>query len=489
MSIHIDKLGGFLPPQDTKIEEAVLSACLVESDAPGRVMTLINPDDFYKDEHKEIFNAIRSLYHNKKPVDILTVTAKLKEMGKLDQVGGAYQISVISGLMTSSANLEYHATLLKQFSMLRSFINISSEDGRLAYADTTDPFKLLQDHLMKVERIFSGITPEMRHIEKVGISVVDKMHAAKDQTSEMIGYPSSLAKINENVLGWSGPDFIIISAAPGEGKTTFMINEILHVASTGVPVAVFSLEMNDEQLYWKMISNKIRAEVKDIRRGRLSDKQWEDLYYWQSELAKMNIYFYDVSGLDIMKATAIIKEAYRKHNVRMVFIDYIQLLTVSDRKQNREAEVNFISKRIKEVCRDLNIPVMALSQMSRDALKRKELYKPSDLRESGALEQDADVIGFIYHPESHDMYETNLYEKNSTGKLVNQSVDLKPDDYLFLIEKCRLGKTGKFRVKGNLAYNLFYDVDSIQDIEPDRDGQWNMDVFGDGKTIIGQTPF
>ncbi len=460
--IILSSQNGKLPPQALDLEEAVLGACMLEKGSAGKVITVLKQQDFYLESNGLIWQAIEILFKEAKPIDILTVTEFLRSSGHLELVGGPYGVTKLTDRVSSTANIEYHAHIVKQHSMQRSLIYILQKNLDKAWDNGIDPFDFSKEVAYKIESITQSITPDMRIIGKVAKQTLSKMVQASANPSELIGYPSSLNALNEKTLGYCEPDVTIIAAGTGEGKSTFILNEIKRFAEDGIPVAVFSLEMKDYQLMWKIISSEIGVDVKNIRKGDLSKDNWDNLEILVDDLQSVPIYFYDTGGLDIDRFCGIVKEGVRKHGIKTVFLDYIQLLTVSNTKdfQNREAQVNYISKRIKRLAMELNIPIQVVSQLSRMERGVKRFYRLSDLRESGAIEQDADNVIFIYRPLYHNMTETEIYEKSNSGNYERVTVSFRNDDSLLLIEKSRLGETGVVRCKFNGQFSKFTDMPS-----------------------------
>ncbi len=479
MNLITLSMEGKLPPQAIDLEEIVIGAAMLEKTAFGKVSTILDKKDFYKEQHSIVWDIMSELYNENLPIDIMSVIEKLRSKGKLDLIGGAHFISQLTIRVASAANIEYHSTIIKQLSLQRNIIELSTDYLNKAWENGIDPFEFSKEFAWKLENITSSLTPDMRDIGKVAKLTYSMMREASLNESDIIGYPSSISALNDKLLGYSAPDFTIVAAGTGEGKSTFMLNEVKALAKQGIPCAVFSLEMNDYQLLWKMFSSDLDIDVKSIRKGKMDEGRWDSLSDNVKEYAKMPVYFYDSGGLTIEKFCGIVKEAVRKNGVKMVFIDYIQLLMVQNAKDfgNREAQVNFISKRIKRLARELSIPIMALSQLSRLEKGTKRKYKLSDLRESGALEQDSDNVIFLYNPSYHGVEEMEFYDKNENGNYEKQTIAFDHEDCLILIEKCRLGETGIVRCKFKGQFSRHEDLPNSQRIQKTEDFSFNDRPF------------
>lgn len=449
---------GKIPPQARELEVAVLGAILIEKEAFNAIASFIRPECFYVDAHSTIYQACTNLFVKSQPIDSLTVTEELRNNGKLEEIGGAYYLSDLTNKVASSANIVHHARIIFQKYMQRSAITISNTIINKAYEDVTDPFELLE----KAQLQFSNITENLKnskvsHIANIALMTISQMKENQGKDLVHLGLTSGLSKIDNITLGFCKPDLIIIAGGTSEGKSTLALQIAKHV-SINNKVAFFSLEMSNQQLVWKVFSSEINASVAQIRKGKLSTEQWQklesDVY---DDLVKSNFYLYDEGGLSIFDLVSICRTLKAKQGLDMIVIDYLQLLTATgaDIKFGiREQEINFISKKLKALAKELNIPVIALSQLSRIEKGTKRLYKLSDLRESGAIEQDADGVMFVFRPHYHDIRDM---------KINGEEMIFSENDTIIQFAKWRLGETGMTMLKFNKECSRFEDPSFLQE--------------------------
>ncbi|MBT3301156.1 MAG: replicative DNA helicase [Bacteroidetes bacterium] len=405
---------GKLPPQAVHIEEAVLGALMLEKDALIDVLDMLNADVFYRDEHKEIYRAIIGLFENSKPIDILTVTNELRNRGSLEQVGGAYYIAELTNRVGSSANIDYHTRILVEKFILRELIKISSDVQREAYDETTDVFDLLDKAERELYNVAQGnlkgsYTPMSTLITK-SLEAIEEMSKNKDKGG-LSGVPSGYFDLDRVTSGWQPSDLIIIASRPGMGKTSFVLSMARNASvEFGRGVAIFSLEMSSIQLVQRLISAEAELDSEKLRSGNLESYEWQQLNTKIDKLSKANIFIDDTPGINVFELRAKCRRLKSQHNIEMIIIDYLQLMNahIDQRKNtNREQEISQISRALKGLAKELNVPVVALSQLSREVEKRGSNKRPilSDLRESGSIEQDADQVMFIYRPEYYGLTE------------------------------------------------------------------------------------
>jgi len=406
---------GKLPPQATDLEEAVLGALMLEKDAVAAVIDMLHVDVFYRESHQAIFEAINTLFRNNEPVDILTVTNQLRQLGKLELAGGPFYITQLTSRIASSANIEFHVGILKQKHLQRELIKISTDTIRKSFEDTTDVFDLLDEtesNLFAISennlRKKAQLMPELVH------KVLNQIDNARKSDNSFSGVPSGFGELDKVTGGWQRSDLIIIAARPGMGKTAFVLSMARNMAvDAKKPVAVFSLEMTADQLVARLIASEAELSASALRRGQLKDYEWEQLNSRISTLINAPIYIDDTPALSLFELRAKCRRLKAQFDIDMVVIDYIQLMTAGgDRKGggNREQEISTISRSLKSLAKELNVPVIALSQLNRSVETRSTAQgskKPqlSDLRESGAIEQDADLVLFIYRPEYYKIME------------------------------------------------------------------------------------
>lgn len=401
---------GKMPPQALEIEEVVLGALMLERDALDIVVEILKSDSFYKEAHQEIYKAILDLFSNNEPIDIKTVTHQLRRNGKLESVGGAYYISQLTAKVNSAANIETHARIIAEQSIKRELIRISSEVQHDAYEDTKDVFKLLDKAATDIENVTmttSGLAiTGMNHLFT---EVVDSAISAKNarETNTFTGVPSGILALDRVTGGFKESDLVIIAARPGMGKTA-MVTTILRNCGIGldIPVGMLSMEMSSLQIGQRIASAEAEVPLESLRNGTLQDYELERLNQYSNRIMGGKIYIDDSSALTPFEIKTKARMMQRKFGIRMLMVDYLQLAQVPNSK-SRENEIGVISRALKATAKDLNIPVIALSQLSRAVEQRGGEKKPmlSDLRDSGSIEQDADMVIFLYRPEYYGITE------------------------------------------------------------------------------------
>lgn len=402
---------GKVPPQAVEVENIVLGSLMLERNAINEVIEILESECFYKDEHKEIYSAILRLFEKSQPIDIITVTNELRQSGKLEFVGGAFYISELTNRVGSTANLEYHARIINQKFILRKLIEVSSKIQTDAFEETTDVFDLLDD----AEKALYSIAE--RHMKSSSQEIsglinkaITQMEISSQKTEGLSGVPSGFLKLDEITSGWQPSDLIILAARPGMGKTSLVLGMARNAAvDFKKPVAIFSLEMSSVQLTMKLLSSEVLMEPKKIKSGKLEQHEWTQLQVKIRDLSQAKIFIDDTASLNIFELRAKCRRLKQKEGIELVIIDYLQLMGGSNdsKNTNREQEISHISRSLKGLAKELNVPVIALSQLSRDVEKRSATKRPqlSDLRESGAIEQDADQVMFIYRPEYYKVTE------------------------------------------------------------------------------------
>ncbi|MDD4087700.1 MAG: replicative DNA helicase, partial [Bacteroidales bacterium] len=395
---------GRVPPQAVDLEEVVLGAMMLEKDAVNAIIDILNPEVFYKDAHQKIFKAIHQLFSKSEAIDILTVTNELKSMGELEIVGGPYYISQLTNRVVSAANIEFHARILIQKYIQRELIMISSDIIKDAYEDTTDVFDLLdkaESGLFAVSE--SNLRRSFEAMPELVKRAIEDIENARNSDANLRGVPSGYTDLDRITQGWQKSDLIILAARPSMGKTAFALNLARNAAvDFNKPIAFFSLEMSSVQLVTRLISSETYLAAEKLRKGDLQEYEWQQLNTKINPLVNAQMYIDDTPQLSIFELRAKCRRLKQQFDIQMVFIDYLQLMTAGgDNRGNREQEISNISRSLKSLAKELDIPVLALSQLSRNVESRPGSKKPilSDLRESGAIEQDADMVIFIYRPE------------------------------------------------------------------------------------------
>lgn len=408
---------GRIQPQATDLEEAVLGALMIDNNALTNVIDILKPEVFYKNAHQLIFNSIHKLFSRSEPVDILTVTAELRKSGELETVGGAYYITSLTNRVASSANIEFHSRIIIQKYIQRELIRISSEIINEAFEDSSDVFEMLDNaeknlFLISENNLRRNYT-EMRSLIREAIRQIE---TAKNQEGHISGIPSGFTELDRVTAGWQRSDLIVLAARPGMGKTAFVLTMARNITvDFKRPVAIFSLEMAALQLVTRLIASETELPADKLKRGTLEKYEWEQLNSKINSLIEAPLYIDDSPGLSIFELRAKCRRLKAQHNIELIMIDYLQLMSAgTDNRGNREQEISNISRSLKSLAKELNVPIIALSQLSREVEKRPGAKRPllSDLRESGAIEQDADMVIFIYRPEYYKI-ETDE-EGNST---------------------------------------------------------------------------
>lgn len=400
---------GRVQPQAIDLEKAVLGALMLEKDALTNVIEILRPESFYDLRHGIIYEAILDLFRNSEPVDILTVTNQLKKTGKLMEVGGPFYITELTNRVNSAANIEYHARVILEQAIKRELINISSGIATKAYDDTQDALELLDEAGSSIFEISDrNVRKDYQGMNDLMRLALDELESKKEQKDGLTGIPSGFTKLDRVTSGWQKSDLIIIAARPAMGKTAFVLSALRNAAvDHEKPVAIFSLEMSSIQLVNRMISAEAELESEKIKNGQLEEYERTQLYEKTKRLTKAPIFIDDTPGLSILELRAKCRKLKQQHDVQMIIIDYLQLMSgdLSKKSGNREQEIASISRSLKNIAKELNVPVIALSQLSRAVETRGGDKRPmlSDLRESGSIEQDADMVLFLYRPEYYGL--------------------------------------------------------------------------------------
>lgn len=410
---------GKIPPQAIDLEAVVLGAMLIDKKGVDEVIDILHKDVFYVEAHQHIFEAVFQLFQEAQPIDLLTVSNKLKKNEKLDVVGGDYYLIELTRKVGSSAHIEFHARIILQKFVQRSLIKISTEIIEDSYADNKDVFDLLDEAEAKLYEVTQG------NLKKSVETAQDLVIQAKQKIEEisnkdgLSGIPSGYDKLDKLTSGWQPSDLVIIAARPGMGKTALTLSMARNIAvNTNIPVAFFSLEMSSVQLITRLISSETGLTSEKLRTGKLEKHEWEQLNVKAKALESAPLYIDDTPSLSIFDLRAKARRLASQHKIKLIIIDYLQLMTAgsSQKGGNREQEISTISRNLKALAKELDIPVIALSQLSRAVETRGGSKRPllSDLRESGAIEQDADIVSFIYRPEYYKIDEWDDEDQSPT---------------------------------------------------------------------------
>ena len=408
----IDTTYGHLQPQALEIERAVLGALMIDKDAFTVVSEIIKPETFYEQRNQKIYQAIQTLNMDEKPVDIMTVVEELRHEGVLDEVGGASYIVELSSRVSSSAHIEYHARILAQKSIARQLIKFASVIETKAFDDTVDVDDLMQEaESMLFELSQKNLVQDYTQIDPILAQAHDLLMKAANQKGGLTGVPSGFTGLDKITSGWQPSDLVIIAGRPAMGKTSFALSIAKNIAvDYREPIAFFSLEMNNVQLVNRLISNVCEISGSKILSGQLQKDEWERFDKNLRKLSGAPIYVDDTPGLSIFELRTKARRLAREHGIKVLMIDYLQLMNANGmRFGNRQEEVSTISRSLKGLAKELNIPVLALSQLNRTVEQREGIdgKRPqlSDLRESGAIEQDADMVLFVHRPEYYHLYQ------------------------------------------------------------------------------------
>ena len=410
---------GKMPPQALDLEEVVLGAMMIDKKGVDEVIDILHPEVFYKEAHQHIFEAIHTLFEDGEPIDLLTVSNQLKKDVKLDKAGGEFYLVQLTQKVSSSAHIEFHARIILQKYIQRSLIKISNEIIEDSYDETTDVFDLLDNAEAKLYEITQG------NIKRSSETAQNLLIQAKKRIEEIAnkeglsGIPSGFTRVDKLTSGWQPSDLIIIAARPGMGKTALTLSMARNMAvDHSIPVAFFSLEMSSVQLITRLISSETGLSSEKLRTGNLEKHEWEQLNVKVKGLEKAPLFIDDTPSLSIFDLRAKARRLASQHGIKLIMVDYLQLMTAggSLKGGNREQEISTISRNLKALAKELNVPVIALSQLSRAVETRGGSKRPllSDLRESGAIEQDADIVSFIYRPEYYKIEEWDDEERTPT---------------------------------------------------------------------------
>jgi replicative DNA helicase len=413
---------GKLPPQAKDLEEAVLGAIMLEKSAFDTVVEILKPECFYVDAHQRIFKAMQGLAQKSQPIDILTVVEELRSRVELEAVGGPYLVTKLTNAVVSAANIEAHSRIILQKFIQRELIRISGEIIGDAYEDSTDVFDLLDDAESKLFEITNNhLRKNFDSIDTVLVKTIQRIEDLRNKNEDLTGVPTGFASLDHVTYGWQSTDLIVLAARPSVGKTAFALNLARNAAlhpTKPTPVVFFSLEMSSSQLVQRILSAESEIWLAKIARGKLEEHEMKQLYAKGIQrLAQAPIFIDDTAALNIFELRAKCRRLKNKHNIGLIIVDYLQLMsgTGENRNGNREQEISRISRDLKGLAKELQVPIIALSQLSREVEKRKEGNKMpqlSDLRESGAIEQDADMVMFLYRPEYYDITANEFGETN-----------------------------------------------------------------------------
>lgn len=441
---------GRVPPNDTDAEQTVLGAMMLDRNAVGMMLEVLRPEGFYMESHEFIFQAIRRLFDRGETVDIIAVTAELRKMGTLDKVGGAYYVTNLTNRVSSAAHIETHARIITQKYFQRQLIRWGALAVTLGYDDTADVFTSWD----AIERDMydtrsDNTTKNFSELATLINKEIKNIEAIQQNDTGITGIPSGFNAIDRITAGWQKSDLIVIAARPGMGKTAFVMSCARNAAiENKKAVAVFSLEMSSSQLVTRLISSESDISIQKLKRGDLYDHEWTQLDTRIRKLSDASIYIDDTAALSVFDLKAKCRRLKAKHGVELFIVDYLQLMRADDdRSQNREQQISYISRSLKALAKELDAPVIALAQLSREVEKTPD-KRPllSHLRESGSIEQDADMVGFLYRPEYYGI------EQDEEGNDLHGVAE-------FIIAKHRNGAVDTARIRFIGQYTKFTDLE------------------------------
>jgi len=463
-----NQIEGKLQPQAIELEQAVLGALLIDNESLSDAIDSLQAEYFYVPKHQKIFEAIVNLFNNTKPVDILTVSEELKRLEYFDNIGGLAYISELTNNVASSSNTEFHARIIAEKFIKRSLINISRRISTDAFDDAVDIFDLLNNAEAELFTVTEGTLrksyDKMSTLIKGALENIETLRNKEDGLS---GIPSGFTNLDRVTSGWQQSDLVICAARPGMGKTAFALTMARNIAvEHNTPIGFFSLEMSSEQLVNRLIASEAELGASKLRKGDLADHEMVQLHEKIKHLSEAPIFIDDTPALTIFELRAKARRLVKNHGVKIIMIDYLQLMQAGGNSGNREQEISTISRSLKGIAKELKIPVIALSQVNRGVESRTGVgsKRPmlSDLRESGAIEQDADIVTFIYRPEYYKIYEwDNGDDSRGQGELI--------------IAKHRNGSLKNVRLKFIGEFAKFSDLDYFEESDfDDNDNNSSM---------------
>jgi replicative DNA helicase len=443
---------GKVPPQALDMEEAVLGAIMLEKDAVITILDILKPESFYKDAHRKIFKAVSDLSAREYPVDLYTVTEELKAHNELESVGGPVYLTQLTSKVVSAANVDYHARIVAQKYIQRELIRVSTEIQTRSFDDTWDVTELLDYSENELFQIAEGnIKREVSPINMVIKEAIKEIEEAGKREDALVGIPSGFTRLDRLTSGWQKSELVIIAARPSMGKTALALSMARNMAvDHGKKVAIFSCEMSSIQLVNRLIIAETDISGDKIRNGRLSEEEWKQLDTRIKKLVQSPIFIDDTPAISIFELRAKCRRLMAQHKLDIVIVDYLQLMSGPDNAGSREQEVSNISRSLKSIAKELNVPIIALSQLNRSVEMRGGTKRPllSDLRESGAIEQDADMVVFIHRQEKFGLL---TFEDGSSTKGIAE----------IILAKNRNGPVDDVRLRFREERAQFVDIDEF----------------------------
>ncbi len=438
-----------VPPQALEVEKSVLGAMLIEKEAVGIAIENIDETVFYRGAHRKIFLAMESLYEKNEPIDVITLTEELKKREELDDVGGTYYLTELAAMVPSAANIEYHLKIIREKSLLRQLINVCGSIIKVAYDEQEEAEKILD--VAEAEVLSVSKTHRQQSFSLIKPLITETIHEMErlHQTAKggIIGVPSGYRDMDNITSGFQKSDLVILAGRPSMGKTAFALNLARNAAvEHKVPIGLFSLEMSNQQLVQRLLCMESEIDSQRLRTGKLSNDEWPKLSRRIGGLVEAPIYIDDTASIDVLKLRARARRMAAEKNIGMIIIDYLQLMEGPRGIESRQQEISYISRSLKTLAKELEVPVVALSQLSR-AVESRTDRRPTlaDLRESGAIEQDADVVMFVYRPEAYGIANFDDDEKTPSDNMVE-----------IIIGKHRNGPIGSVKLVFLKNYGKFH---------------------------------
>lgn len=440
---------GKIPPNDVESEQAVIGSMLTDKEAVSAAIEVLKPEDFYREDNRTIFEAILNLYGRSEPIDIITLKSELSSMGKFEAVGGLEYIAELPDKVPTTANVEQYIKIVEEKSVLRNLIKTANEIITLGYDQTQEVDGIIDGAEKKIFEVMQkknqkGYTP----IKDILVETFTELEQLYNQKQRITGIPTGFSDLDFRTSGLHNSDLILVAARPAMGKSAFALNIATNAAVRAkVPVAIFSLEMSKEQMTSRILCSEAMVDSNKVRTGKVDDEDWQKLAEASGELSQAQIFIDDTPGISVMEIRAKCRKMKLEKNIGMVVIDYIQLVQGSNRKGgSREQEISEISRSLKILAKEINVPVIALSQLSRSVEQRPD-HRPmlSDLRESGAIEQDADIVMFLYRDD--------YYNENSEKKNIAEVI----------LAKHRAGSTGTVELLWLGNYTKFANLDKYRE--------------------------
>ncbi|MBQ7480113.1 MAG: replicative DNA helicase [Selenomonadaceae bacterium] len=408
-----------MPPQNIEAEQAVLGAVLIKKEALTEVQEILKPEDFYREAHRIVYSAMEDLFINNEAVDLVTLTEQLRKKDQLDKVGGLAFVTALANSVPTAANVIYHAKIVREKAELRSLIDAATEIAGKAYEDADEVETIMDEAEKKILSIAASRTvSDFEPIKSILMNSIDRISTLYESKGGLTGLSTGFKDLDALTSGLQASDLVLVAARPSMGKTAFTLNIAAHAAMRGHSVAFFSLEMSKEQLVQRMLCSEGAIDSQRLRTGQLEGEEWGKLIGTADKLSKAKIYIDDTPGITVMELRSKSRRLKAEHGLELIVIDYLQLMQGRSARNSdsRQQEISEISRSLKALARELNVPVVALSQLSR-SVESRQVKKPmlSDLRESGSLEQDADIVMFLYR---EDYYDQDTENKNITEVII-----------------------------------------------------------------------